>query len=68
MAAAQNWLNAANPIPDDALIASHYKSSAKTNAGSAPCTSSVEAYREDILAWHQQDIPVTAMRQALVRK
>ena len=35
MAAGQNWLDAANPIPDDALIASHYKLSARTNADSA---------------------------------
>ena len=69
LAAGQNWLDAASPIPDDALIAAHTQSSARSrSAGTTPNTSSVEAYREEILAWHQQDIPVTAMRQALVRK
>jgi transposase len=71
MAADQNWLDAASPIPDDALIAAHTKASAKTSADTtktAPNTSTVEPYREEVLAWHQQDIPVSTMRQALARK
>ena len=72
MAAGQNWLNAASPIPDDALIAAHYKPSATAQSDNtaklAPNTSTVEPYRQEVLAWHQQGIPVSSMRQALVRK
>ena len=51
LAAGQNWLDAASPIPDDALIAAHTQSSARSrSAGTTPNTSSVEAYREEILA------------------
>jgi hypothetical protein len=72
MSAEQNWLDAALPIPDDALIAAHYRSSATAVSIATPKaarnTSTVEPYRAEILAWHQQDIPVSAMRQALARK
>ena len=68
MAGAQNWLNATSPIPDDALIAAHYKASATAQridaAKTSQNTSTVEPYREDILAWHQQGIAVSTMRQA----
>jgi len=53
MAAAQNWLDASSTIPDDAQIAAHYKPSAKAQS-TAPHggqnTSTVEPYREEILA------------------
>jgi transposase len=72
MAAAQNWLDAASPIPDDALIDAHYKSSAKAADATPPKraqnTSTVEPYGAEILAWRQQGIAVSTMRQALVRK
>lgn len=72
MAAAQNWLDTDHPLPDDALIAAHYKPATKaTKAATQKLTqniSTVEPYREEILAWHQQGIAVSAMRQALVRK
>jgi hypothetical protein len=72
MAVAQNWLDAASPIPDDATIAAHYKPSATgqsaDTAKTPQNTSTVEPYREDVLNWHQQGIAVSAMRQALSRK
>jgi transposase len=72
LAAEQKWLDAGSPIPDDAQIAAHYKPSATAANGAPskplPNTSTVESYREEILAWYQQGIAVTAMRQALVRK
>ena len=72
LSAGQNWLDAARPIPDDALIAMHYKPSATILAAATPKTtrntSTVEPYREEVLAWHQQGIPVSTMRQALARK
>ena len=73
MAGTQNWLTAASPMPDDGMIAAHYKAPdtalAVDAAKASPNTSTiVEPYRADVLAWHQQGISVTAMRQALVRQ
>jgi transposase len=72
MAGTQNWLTAASPMPDDGMIAAHYKAPdtapAVDAAKTSPNTSTVEPYRTDVLAWHQQGISVTAMRQALVRQ
>lgn len=72
MAAEQDWLDAARPLPDDTLIAVHYKPSAKAASSATQKlsrnASTVEAYREEILAWHQQGIAVSTMRQALARK
>ncbi|MDP2792531.1 MAG: hypothetical protein Q8O25_00365 [Sulfurisoma sp.] len=63
MAAGQNWLDAVSPIPDDATIAAHHKPSATAPSANTPKpprnTSSVEPYREEVLAWHQQGIPVS---------
>ena len=53
MAAGQNWLDTASPLPDDALIATHYKASAKAQSADTAKppqnTSTVEPYREDVL-------------------
>ena len=72
MAAGQNWLDATSPIPDDGLIAAHWKTANKEDAAGAVKTaqnlSTVEPYREEVLAWHQQGIAISTMRQALVRK
>jgi transposase len=72
MAAGQSWLDAASPMPDDAMIAAHYKASSK---GANTCAvkkpqnlSTVAPFREEVLAWHRQGIPVSSMRQALARK
>ena len=70
MAGEQNWLDAAGPMPDDALIATHYKAWRAASNADKPKTanvSTVEPYRADVLAWHQQGIPATTMRQALAR-
>ena len=71
-AGGQNWLDALSLMPDDALIATHYKASSKganTDANKNPQNqSTVEPFREEVLAWHQQGIAVSSMRQALVRK
>jgi len=72
IAARQNWLDAASPMPDDAAIALHYKAPSKSaNSGAIkkPSTiSTVAPFREEVLAWHKQGIQVSSMRQALVRK
>jgi len=71
IAAAQDWLGASCPMPDDAAIAMHYKASGKAQNTDIPKatqnTSTVEPYRVEVLAWHQQGIAVTTMRQALAR-
>jgi transposase len=71
MANAQNWLTAASPMPDDAAIAEHNKATTARVADTTKTpqnTSTVEPYRADVLAWHQQGIAVTTMRQALARQ
>ena len=68
MAAKADWLDAAGPMPDDATIAAHYKTAGKGGTRPAQTTSTVEPYREEVLAWHRQGIPVSSMRQALFRK
>lgn len=60
----EGWLDPAQLLPEDAAIAA---------ALAAPTpkplpTSSVEAYRDAILAWHEQGIQGVAIHQALVRK
>ena len=56
----QNWLDGLSLMPDDALIATHYKASSKganTGAIKNPQNqSTVEPFREEVLAWHQQGI------------
>lgn len=73
LSAGQNWLDATSPLPDDGLIAAHWKPAAdKEDAGGGARIgqnlSTVEPYREEVLAWHQQGIAISTMRQALVRK
>jgi transposase len=73
LATEQNWLDAASPIPDDGLIAAQWKTAANkedTGGGAriGQNLSTVEPYREEVLAWHQQGIAISTMRQALVRK
>jgi transposase len=59
-------------MPDDTVIATYYKASGKTQNTDTPKTtqntSTVEPYRAEVLAWHQQGIAATTMRQALARK
>ena len=71
MAEEQNWLDAGSALPDDAVIAPYYKAMRKTQcdktAAASQTLSTVERYRAEVLEWHRQDVPVTAMRQALAR-
>jgi len=63
MAAEHGWLDPAVPIPDDATLEASFK-----KPRTAPQNvSSVEPFREQILAWHAQGIRATTMRQALSR-
>ena len=67
MATSQNWLDPANPIPDDAMLAKHYKganSKAKSNPHNV---STVAPFRAEVLEWHRQGIQVSSMCQALAR-
>lgn len=64
LAGAQGWLDAASPMPEDAKIAERFKAPGKNPQN----ISTVEPFREDVLAWHAQGIQVSTMRQALARK
>ena len=64
LAIEHGWLDAAAPIPDDAALATFFKVPRTT----PQCVSSVEAYREDILAWHAQGVNATTIRRALHQK
>ena len=64
LAIEHNWLDAAAPIPDDATLATFRKPPATT----PQCVSSVEAFRDDILAWHAQGVNATTIRRALHQK
>jgi transposase len=63
-AQAHGWLEAASALPDDALLAQAFQSTRRR----AQNVSSVEPFREDVLAWHAQGIQATTIRQALIRK
>ena len=63
-ARAQGWLDASGALPEDALLAQVFGSTRQR----AQNISSVERYREDLLAWHAQGIQATTIRQALMRK
>ena len=72
IAAAQNWLAATSPLPDDATIARYYQTAGKgtrAGAGKNPThLSTVEPFREKVLEWHRQGIAVSSIRQALARQ
>lgn len=67
VAGAQDWLDGAKPMPDDTVIAAHYKAASKRTNTSPRHLSSVEPFREQILAWHGQGTRVSSMCQALAR-
>lgn len=64
LAIEHNWLDASAPIPDDATLATFFKAPRTT----PQCVSSVEAFRDEILAWHAQGINATTIRRALHQK
>ena len=63
VAASQGWLEPSGPMPDDAQLAAVFRL-ARTAAQNV---SSVEPFRDQILAWHAQGIQATTIRQALAR-
>ena len=64
VAGTRGWLDPAAPMPDDATLSACFNLTRTTPQN----VSSVEAFREEILAWHAQGIQATTMRQALARK
>ena len=64
IAAERGWLDATSQMPEDAAIAEHCKAAGKNPQN----ISTVEAFREEVLAWHAQGIQVSTIRQALARK
>ena len=64
IAAEHGWLDPASAMPDDAQLAGAFKNprTAVQNV------STVEPFRDAVLAWHAQGVQVTTIHQALVRK
>ena len=63
LAGAQGWLEPSGPMPEDAQLAAVFK----LVRTAAQNVSSVEPFRDEILAWHAQGIQATTIRQALAR-
>ena len=68
IAAKQNWLDAASPMPNDTTIAMHYKLRCKNAIKNPRNISTVAQFREEILTWHMQGVQAASMRQALASK
>ena len=64
IAGERGWLDAGSPMPDAAAIAEHCKAGGKNLQN----ISTVEVFREEVLAWHAQGIQASTMRHALARK
>ncbi len=62
-AAQRGWLDPAGPMPDDASLAAELGTPQRPPQN----LSSVEPFREQLLAWHAQGIQATTMHRALVR-
>jgi transposase len=60
----RGWLAAAAPLPDDATLATLF---ARKEALPASCVSTLEPWRAQITAWHQEGIQGTTIHAALVR-
>lgn len=63
VAAEQGWLNASGPLPEDAQLAQALSRPREK----PPVASSIEPYREQVKAWHEQAIAGTTIYRALVR-
>lgn len=59
----RGWLGSANPMPDDATLSAALSAPRRTPQN----LSTVEPFREQLLAWHAQGIQTTTMHRALVR-
>ena len=64
IAAQRGWLDASSAMPDDGQLATAFKT-ARTTVHNV---STVEPFRDEVLAWHAQGVQVTTIRQALQRK
>ena len=64
VAAENGWLDASSPLPEDARLAESFKLPRPRPQN----LSSIEPYRDEVLAWRGQNIPITTMRAALARK
>lgn len=64
VALAQRWLDPLVAIPDDVVLAPFFNAPRKAPQN----TSSVEAFRDEILQWHTQGINTVTMRRALHEK
>jgi transposase len=59
----QGWLDPGVPLPDDERLGALLRPAGRDAAR----VSTVEKYRDEILAWHAQGVHVTTMRAALAR-
>jgi Integrase core domain len=59
----RGWLSSAGPMPDDAALCASLRAPRRA----AQNRSTVEPFREQLLAWHAQGIAATTMHRALVR-
>lgn len=60
----KGWLNLNQPLPEDSILA-------KAFCKQEPCSktsSTVEPYRESVLAWHKQGIRVSVIHRVLMNK
>src|SRR3990167_9982651 len=64
VALAQQWLDAKSELPDDGVLAQHFKSSISTPVAQ----SSVLPYQEQVESWCQQGIQATTIHAALQRQ
>ena len=60
IAAERGWLDATSPMPDDAAIAERCKAAGKNPQN----ISTVEAFREEVLAWHPPNRDLTRRNAA----
>ena len=65
LAQTNGWLDPASPLPEDATLALQFKSSRFVKEQHV---STLEPFRDEVLAWHAQGIQATTIRQALIRK
>lgn len=65
IAHANGWLDKAVALPEDAALALRFKSGRHQTQQQI---STVQPFRDEVLAWHAQGIQATTIRQALMRK
>ena len=63
LAGERGWLSSEGPMPDDAALSAALCAPRRTPQN----LSTVEPFREQLLAWHAQGIQATTMHRALVR-